>query len=983
MISKLLHFTFCGFIFCGLFSLNLSAQISRPALRNYNTDQGLPSSEVYITYQDKMGYMWFGTDNGVSRFNGYRFVNFGPLQGLSDPVAFYIQEDSKGVLWVLTMSGKLFFLENEKFVPFAYNNAFLKQTHGNFPSSFYIDSQNIFHIGINKGGVFDVAQNGEIKQKTSSNEELIIEIVENRVIFAATSSLAQHDFLAIRLLKNGQTNFFSFKNNNKISSATRIGVVHQDTILLHFQGELYCFTAKNLLWQKKYEDGLNHIFTDESGIYFSFNNQKGLQHFDNLKAVFENKGKTLLDKQRGGGVFRDKNNAFWFTTIDNGVYYASNQNISIFNLNSGLSSDYISSIAPFSFEKSYVLLRNSELYELNYKQQSLQKINTAPSVLAFNTLIWDERKQSLWQSSNTSIINRYHNGKRESITTVKPLIFGGYSMYQKKGSRYLWAINHNGFSQFDTENQRVIYATEEDTTVLHARTLTLLEHSDGRILVGNVKGLFEFREGKLLKSTMPHDAVEKRIEAVVELLDGTVAVGTKGSGVILWKNNKIEAQFTSETEQHLTSDMIENLHVADDGTLWIGTLNGVNTLRKNEKQKWEIGTLTTAQGLPSNEINSIKSYQSTIYIATPKGLAVFEDEKKETILNEKPIIEQVFSNNTKIDFLQTNEFNHDQNSFTIAFITLAYQSNGNIEYRYRLHSYDDWNSTFDKKITFAALPYGNYNFEIQSKNDDGSFTQSTFWNFSIATPWWKTVWFFLAISVLGIGIFYAWSRWRFNKIQSEANAQTELIQLQNKALQAQMNPHFLFNCLNSIQSMIATGENEAATQYLSLFAKLVRNVLNASSNNKITLEDDINLLQNYLILEKLRFKERVNYQINVSPDIDQYDIMLPPLLVQPYVENAIIHGISDPSIERGNIIIDYKQKGELLIITISDNGIGMTKSQERKNADTTHKSVGMKITQERLRIAQLRKTKHEFSMEEITDEQGNVKGTKVVLSVPV
>ena len=134
MISKLLHFTFFGFIFFGLFSLNLSAQISRPALRNYNTDQGLPSSEVYISYQDKMGYMWFGTDNGVSRFNGYRFVNFGPLQGLSDPVAFYIQEDSKGVLWVLTMSGKLFFLENEKFVPFAYNNAFLKQTHGNFPS---------------------------------------------------------------------------------------------------------------------------------------------------------------------------------------------------------------------------------------------------------------------------------------------------------------------------------------------------------------------------------------------------------------------------------------------------------------------------------------------------------------------------------------------------------------------------------------------------------------------------------------------------------------------------------------------------------------------------------------------------------------------------------------------------------------------------------------------------------------------------------
>ena len=161
-----------------------------------------------------------------------------------------------------------------------------------------------------------------------------------------------------------------------------------------------------------------------------------------------------------------------------------------------------------------------------------------------------------------------------------------------------------------------------------------------------------------------------------------------------------------------------------------------------------------------------------------------------------------------------------------------------------------------------------------------------------------------------------------------------------------MNPHFIFNCLNSIQNLILKDEKKEVIYYLGLFAKLVRRNLNYSRKNKITLEDDIAVLHSYLEMEKLRFKNAFNYEIIIDEDIQPINIDIPPMLVQPFVENAIVHGISNKN-NQGEIKIHYKIYSHYLQVTISDNGSGI---ENQKSKDSNHTSVGMKITLERLRL---------------------------------
>ncbi|MCY7330083.1 MAG: histidine kinase, partial [Saprospiraceae bacterium] len=184
------------------------------------------------------------------------------------------------------------------------------------------------------------------------------------------------------------------------------------------------------------------------------------------------------------------------------------------------------------------------------------------------------------------------------------------------------------------------------------------------------------------------------------------------------------------------------------------------------------------------------------------------------------------------------------------------------------------------------------------------------------------VWFRLA--VLGIigGLLYGLYRYRIGTIHREIRLRAEIDRLERSALQAQMNPHFIFNCLNSIQHFILQNDQQQATQYLSSFARLVRDTLNASISGSVTLEDEIRMLNNYLQLEKLRFKDRFDYSVETAEGLHSFDLQFPPLLIQPVVENAILHGVKNLH-GTGFIQVKFREEGAYLIATITDNGTGL------------------------------------------------------------
>ncbi|NQX92405.1 MAG: histidine kinase [Flavobacteriales bacterium] len=250
-------------------------------------------------------------------------------------------------------------------------------------------------------------------------------------------------------------------------------------------------------------------------------------------------------------------------------------------------------------------------------------------------------------------------------------------------------------------------------------------------------------------------------------------------------------------------------------------------------------------------------------------------------------------------------------------------------------------------------------------------------------PFYEQTWFgIVALTVVGY-IIYLLFRFFLDRSRKNALAEARISQLERSALQAQMNPHFIFNSLNSIQSYIANNENDKANRFLAKFARLIRSMLNHSRAQKISLNEEIDSLRLYLDLEKMRFKSKFDYEIVVDEDIDDSDIMLPPLLIQPYLENAIIHGLAQKR-SQGKVTLLYLLVGKYLVVTVTDNGIGIEKSKSQKGQNTSlHKSVGMTITQKRLEMLDEGNKDKKVDIKEVKDRHGEVLGTKVEVKIRV
>lgn len=272
---------------------------------------------------------------------------------------------------------------------------------------------------------------------------------------------------------------------------------------------------------------------------------------------------------------------------------------------------------------------------------------------------------------------------------------------------------------------------------------------------------------------------------------------------------------------------------------------------------------------------------------------------------------------------------------------------------------------------------------LEVEQADGSWLPVKAVRANIQRPFYTKAWFYGFLLLLFAVTLYFTFSFLINKSRKDAITAQKMAQLERSALQAQMNPHFIFNSLNSIQSYIACNENDKANRFLAKFARLIRVMLNNSRSTKVSLQEEVDSLKLYLELEKMRFKEKFDFEIILDPDIDPLDIDLPPLLIQPYVENAIIHGLAQKR-SQGKINLYYIQKGKYLLATVTDNGIGVEQSKKIKTgAKSLHKSVGMTLTQKRLEMLDEGNTDSKVRIEEIKDRKGEVLGTKVEVKIRV
>jgi LytS/YehU family sensor histidine kinase len=321
-------------------------------------------------------------------------------------------------------------------------------------------------------------------------------------------------------------------------------------------------------------------------------------------------------------------------------------------------------------------------------------------------------------------------------------------------------------------------------------------------------------------------------------------------------------------------------------------------------------------------------------------------------------------------------------------VGLSFKSAGDITYSYRLIELDgnEWKTIRENYLDYPSLPSGSYSFEIYATNKFGVKSEIVKIDVEIEKLLLEKIWFRLLLLLLSLGLIYFYVNRRINKIKNRAREKVaisnKLNEMEQMALRAQMNPHFIFNCLNSIQDYVINSDVKGANKFITDFSRLIRNTLDNSSKKTISIEDEIKYLTNYLTIEQYRFENKFEFKIHVDEQINTNDNHIPPMLLQPYVENAIRHGINNKKEGAGFIRINILKQNNNLICEIIDNGIGRKAAMELKGSTSIeYQSKGMELTAKRIQL--LNRGIGDDIVIKIEDVEPPEMGTKVTMSIPI
>jgi two-component sensor histidine kinase len=390
-------------------------------------------------------------------------------------------------------------------------------------------------------------------------------------------------------------------------------------------------------------------------------------------------------------------------------------------------------------------------------------------------------------------------------------------------------------------------------------------------------------------------------------------------------------------------------------------------------------------------LNALHISSNGFYSGTINGLEEFT-ANQELTSNVAPIpsIQDVKVNFESVPWEENNlRLNHTQHRILISFNAVSLANADNIAFTWRLRGYDEKWLPVNKEhsASYNNLEPGDYVFELKACNQDSIWSAKPVQlAFTIQPAWWQQTWIKILSGFLLACMLWGLYKWRVYRLKKKANQklqqlkiENELTQLEHTALRLQMNPHFLFNAMNSIQSVIGNDQNESARYYLAKFSKLMRQILNNSRKAEISLEEEIETLENYLLVEQFTNSIPFDYKINIHESVDVDFIQIPPMILQPFVENALKHGLRYLQDKKGLIQLTFTLSNQVLSCVIEDNGVGIEESSKRKaeSLEPKHPSVAIEVTRKRL---QLLHPKNSIYLEEIKEQQ-EIKGTKVTIQI--
>jgi hypothetical protein len=703
---------------------------------------------------------------------------------------------------------------------------------------------------------------------------------------------------------------------------------------------------------------------------------------------------TLVNK-----YFEDKEGNIWISTFGKGVFCLNNLYLKSYNENDGLSSNSIYSLVKERSGKLLIGTFNGVNILENGKFEQI-KNNSLKSLT--------EYIYSIQNFNNDFYICSSFGGNEMIKITFKGMNFymlNFPSFYKTKDRLYLFGTIGNSIivqnnpneiknplSKKNSPNFFNVFREYSPTN----RVNTILQDTKKNVWIGTALGLCKAtilsdKSGKLemkrsFFSTNP--VLSSRINTIIQDNKNKVwFAGEKGIGSYNLENNSVKTYTNIKGYDLLSSTSI----VSDNkNRIWVGNMKGLYLFTGNSSQH-----LNSQTGLPSNEVLSLHydNKENILYVGTSNGISFLDVNLFDSYTLSPP--------NVKITGIKAGDsvytsyknlvFEPEQHDVYIDFKALHFSSPGSVKYRYKLDK--EWIETDNDFLNFINLKNGEYVLQIMAKAQNTGWGKPYFLSFRVLPQFFETIWFNLLIISLVVlftlAIVIGQSQISTNKIRKKLELTERINELKHKALSAMMNPHFISNSLNSVQYLVNTQRYEEANDYIAMMSKLMRKNLDTAGSGFILLSEEIYRLKLYLDLEKLRFQESFAYEIIMGSDVDPNAVMIPNMIIQPFVENSLWHGILNSG-HKGILTVSFTFEdveidsftGRSLIIKVTDNGIGIIEAKKHKKED--HISKGIEIIEERLRLlSEKMQLPQPIMFEDLKSRDDIAHGTEVIISLPL
>jgi Histidine kinase/Y_Y_Y domain len=878
-----------------------------------------------------------------------------------------------------------------------------------------VDNQGLVWINI-----FDTKQDGLYTFDTKSK---VFQLITNKqkTNFVVPDNQPLHEVRAFYCAADDDKGFqkISFEKNKETKSETFFDGKDKLPTLNHI-GDYLCVENDTTIWITNVQNSLMK-FNPRTKKYKYFDTFEG-QKLGLIARVVLYKDYLIIGSIDGVYVFDRKKEAF----VQKIKRSATNQN--------GLMNDYVE--IPYISDDNLFLSQlgpgvdftnlNRVLVEQWFDAEMVLKLgfskNIIGNIVQYNNQIWFASEKLFIIDQNGKFIQR--------LPFQNPLI--------SDSQNRIWTTNGKFLKWYNAKTNQSRTYNFKELGQNESWQLLITEIDKDHYILASTKGLFELNDAT--QTLRPFTEFNQKnwdfISPIYfDKISQQLFISTNW-----WGNFSVLKKVKNEWILSKKTDAIKNVYAIkpaiDSSKIWLCTRNG---LIKIDKQSLDYQLFTEKNGLPENFVSDILEIPNgNHWLVTGKGISYYDKAKKEyyqfsskdgayskeyrwgrgflladgravfggtngiTVINPttlknyvvKPKIqitqllidEKTVKNQVNIGEASSIELEANQNSFALEVVGIEYGFPENLKIQYQLQGIDKQWITASNPTTlrYSNLPDGSLELWIRATDESGK-TSSEIKKIGIIinAPFYRTVWFRLLLLFTFVVLGYLIYRIRIARIREEAKKKEEIRRIKAEAeinvLRSQMNPHFIFNCLNTVDSYILTNKTDEASDFLNKFSKLIRLILENSRQEFIPIEQDLKALELYLKLEKERSFPQFNFQIVIDENLDETVYFIPSMLIQPFVENAILHGLRHQKNKIGELSISLKSNAKNLIISILDNGIGREASAKINANKTSNKqSVGIKLTEERIQ-----------KMNEIFDGNASLKvndlasGTEVVISLPL